>query len=262
MGSHLLVQEWRVLFLLNSTFPWPELGRAAMKIRGCNDRSFVNNLICISTRLYHTYHHIYHGPGVILPWYLLMVCHSEYCSQYFPSLHPRITYFDSLMRDLLYVYRNRSTPSYWPQQIWKSDTSPKYWSARFRMLSLCRRIWSIYFPLTIILSSSCFGDGYWEAYATGSCIIYESGWSRIQGRILPRPDGSEAERRITFFWQSLTTHNPVSLPADACQRSLCWAPITLKKKKRILLSLRENIEEEDQHTRVTFLEYLMQLHPI
>ena len=149
MGSHLLVQEWRVLFLLNSTFPWPELGRAAMKIRGCNDRSFVNNLICISTRLYHTYHHIYHGPNVILPWYLLMVCRSEYCSQYFPSLHPRITYFDSLTRDLLYVYRNGSTPSYWPRQIWKSDTSPKCWSARFRMLSLYRRIWSIHFPLTM-----------------------------------------------------------------------------------------------------------------
>ena len=32
--------------------------------------------------------------------------------------------------------------------------------------------------------------------------------------------------------------------------------------ERILLSLRENIEEEDQHTRVTLLEYLMQLHPV
>ena len=47
------------------------------------------------------------------------------------------------------VYQSGSTPSCWLRQIWKSDISPKCWSARFRMLSLYRRILSIYFPLTM-----------------------------------------------------------------------------------------------------------------
>ena len=34
------------------------------------------------------------------------------------------------------------------------------------------------------------------------------------------------------------------------------------QSEKILLSLREIIGEEDQHTRVTLLEYMKHLHPV
>ncbi|KAJ6481812.1 glycosyltransferase family 48 protein [Mycena sanguinolenta] len=73
------------------------------------------------------------------------------------------------------------------------------------------------------------------------------------------PPGSEAERRISFFAQSLTTGIPQPLPVDAMPT---FTVLTPHYSEKILLSLREIIREEDQHTRVTLLEYLKQLHPI
>ncbi|KAJ7701840.1 1,3-beta-glucan synthase [Mycena rosella] len=73
------------------------------------------------------------------------------------------------------------------------------------------------------------------------------------------PPGSEAERRISFFAQSLTTDIPQPLPVDAMPT---FTVLTPHYSEKILLSLREIIREEDQHTRVTLLEYLKQLHPI
>ncbi|KAF7342075.1 putative 1,3-beta-D-glucan synthase subunit [Mycena venus] len=73
------------------------------------------------------------------------------------------------------------------------------------------------------------------------------------------PPGSEAERRISFFAQSLTTAVPQPLPVDAMPT---FTVLTPHYSEKILLSLREIIREEDQHTRVTLLEYLKQLHPI
>jgi 1,3-beta-glucan synthase len=73
------------------------------------------------------------------------------------------------------------------------------------------------------------------------------------------PPGSEAERRISFFAQSLTTTIPEPLPVDAMPTFTVLVP---HYSEKILLSLREIIREEDQNTRVTMLEYLKQLHPI
>ncbi|KAF8740913.1 hypothetical protein AX14_006661 [Amanita brunnescens Koide BX004] len=73
------------------------------------------------------------------------------------------------------------------------------------------------------------------------------------------PPGSEAERRISFFAQSLTTSIPEPLPVDAMPT---FTVLTPHYSEKILLSLREIIREEDQNTRVTLLEYLKQLHPI
>ena len=73
------------------------------------------------------------------------------------------------------------------------------------------------------------------------------------------PQGSEAERRISFFAQSLTTALPEPLPVDAMPT---FTVLTPHYSEKILLSLREIIREEDQNTRVTLLEYLKQLHPI
>ena len=73
------------------------------------------------------------------------------------------------------------------------------------------------------------------------------------------PHGSEAERRISFFAQSLTTHIPEPLLVDSM---LMFTVLTPHYSEKILLSLREIIKEEDQHTRVTLLEYLKQLHPV
>jgi 1,3-beta-glucan synthase len=65
------------------------------------------------------------------------------------------------------------------------------------------------------------------------------------------PPGSEAERRISFFAQSLTTAIPEPLPVDAMPT---FTVLTPHYSEKILLSLREIIREEDQHTRVTLLE--------
>ncbi|KAJ8082249.1 1,3-beta-D-glucan synthase [Marasmius tenuissimus] len=73
------------------------------------------------------------------------------------------------------------------------------------------------------------------------------------------PKGSEAERRISFFAQSLTTHMPPPLPVDAMPT---FTVLTPHYSEKILLSLREIIREEDKMTRVTLLEYLKQLHPV
>lgn len=73
------------------------------------------------------------------------------------------------------------------------------------------------------------------------------------------PPGSEAERRISFFAQSLTTNIPEALPVDSMPT---FTVLTPHYSEKILLSLREIIREEDQHTRVTLLEYLKQLHPV
>jgi 1,3-beta-glucan synthase len=73
------------------------------------------------------------------------------------------------------------------------------------------------------------------------------------------PKGSEAERRISFFAQSLTTTLPEPVPVDSMPTFTVLVP---HYSEKILLSLREIIREEDQNTRVTLLEYLKQLHPV
>jgi len=72
------------------------------------------------------------------------------------------------------------------------------------------------------------------------------------------PSGSEAERRISFFANSLTTIIPEPLPVDAMPT---FTVLTPHYSEKILLSLREIIREEPQ-SRVTLLEYLKQLHPV
>ncbi|KAI8066573.1 1,3-beta-glucan synthase component-domain-containing protein [Gongronella butleri] len=72
------------------------------------------------------------------------------------------------------------------------------------------------------------------------------------------PQHSEAERRIHFFAQSLTTPMPAPRPVE-CMPS--YTVLTPHYSEKMLLSLREIIREEDAYTRVTLLEYLKQLHP-
>ncbi|KAG8744009.1 1,3-beta-D-glucan synthase [Ceratobasidium sp. 414] len=73
------------------------------------------------------------------------------------------------------------------------------------------------------------------------------------------PPGSEAERRISFFAQSLTAALPEPIPVECMPTFTVLVP---HYSEKILLSLREIIREEDQNTRVTLLEYLKQLHPL
>lgn len=73
------------------------------------------------------------------------------------------------------------------------------------------------------------------------------------------PRDSEAERRISFFAQSLATPIPEPLPVDNMPT---FTVLTPHYAERILLSLREIIREDDQFSRVTLLEYLKQLHPV
>ncbi|CUS22707.1 LAQU0S06e04214g1_1 [Lachancea quebecensis] len=73
------------------------------------------------------------------------------------------------------------------------------------------------------------------------------------------PRDSEAERRISFFAQSLATPIPEPLPVDNMPT---FTVLTPHYSERVLLSLREIIREDDQFSRVTLLEYLKQLHPV
>ncbi|KAI0023921.1 family 48 glycosyltransferase [Xylariomycetidae sp. FL0641] len=72
------------------------------------------------------------------------------------------------------------------------------------------------------------------------------------------PSNSEAERRIGFFAQSLSTPIPEPLPVDNMPTFTVMIP---HYSEKILLSLREIIREDEPYSRVTMLEYLKQLHP-
>ena len=72
------------------------------------------------------------------------------------------------------------------------------------------------------------------------------------------PVGSEAERRVSFFAQSLSTPMPEPVPVDNMPSFTVMIP---HYGEKILLSLREIIREDEPYSRVTLLEYLKQLHP-
>ncbi|OBT68962.1 1,3-beta-glucan synthase [Pseudogymnoascus sp. 23342-1-I1] len=72
------------------------------------------------------------------------------------------------------------------------------------------------------------------------------------------PSQSEAERRISFFAQSLSTPIPEPLPVDNMPTFTVLIP---HYSEKILLTLREIIREDEPYSRVTLLEYLKQLHP-
>ncbi|KAJ1955347.1 1,3-beta-D-glucan synthase, partial [Linderina pennispora] len=71
------------------------------------------------------------------------------------------------------------------------------------------------------------------------------------------PSHSEAERRITFFAQSLSSVLPEPVPVENMPT---FTVLTPHYSEKILMSLREIIRESDQYTRVTVLEYLKALH--
>lgn len=72
------------------------------------------------------------------------------------------------------------------------------------------------------------------------------------------PQHSEAERRLSFFAQSLSTEIPLPCSVQTMPTFTVFTPHYAEK---MLLSLREIIREEDSTTRVTLLEYLKRLHP-
>lgn len=72
------------------------------------------------------------------------------------------------------------------------------------------------------------------------------------------PSHSEAERRISFFAQSLSTPIPEPVPVDNMPTFTVFIP---HYSEKILLSLREIIREDEPYSRVTMMEYLKQLHP-
>lgn len=70
---------------------------------------------------------------------------------------------------------------------------------------------------------------------------------------------SEAERRISFFAQSLATPIAEACPIDAMPTFTVLIP---HYGEKVMLSLREVIREEDHNSKVSLLEYLKQLHPV
>ncbi|ODV58493.1 1,3-beta-glucan synthase [Ascoidea rubescens DSM 1968] len=70
---------------------------------------------------------------------------------------------------------------------------------------------------------------------------------------------NEAQRRITFFAQSLSTPMRESCSTDSMPTFTVLIP---HYSEKITLTLREIIREEDKYSHVTLLEYLKQLHPL
>lgn len=70
---------------------------------------------------------------------------------------------------------------------------------------------------------------------------------------------SEAQRRITFFAQSLSTPMPDPPPVGAMPSFTVLVP---HYSEKITLTLREIIREDEGYSNVTLLEYLKQLHPL
>lgn len=70
---------------------------------------------------------------------------------------------------------------------------------------------------------------------------------------------TEAQRRITFFAQSLSTPMPEPCPID---RMPTFSVLIPHYGEKITLTLKEIIREEDEYAHVTLLEYLKQLHPL
>ncbi|GMM33161.1 hypothetical protein DASC09_004860 [Saccharomycopsis crataegensis] len=70
---------------------------------------------------------------------------------------------------------------------------------------------------------------------------------------------AEAQRRITFFAQSLSTFMP-----EPCSISEMptFSVLIPHYSENILLTLKEIIREEDEYAHITLLEYLKQLHPM
>ena len=96
------------------------------------------------------------------------------------------------------VYRIGSMPSYWPQQIWKSDISPKCWSAKYGMPLLFRCIGNIYFPLTTF--SSCFVIKLLRRRILRGvlCGLLHSLWARVIEDSRENSSLTEARRRDEF----------------------------------------------------------------
>ncbi|SCU86899.1 LANO_0C09516g1_1 [Lachancea nothofagi CBS 11611] len=72
------------------------------------------------------------------------------------------------------------------------------------------------------------------------------------------PENSEAERRISFFAQSLSTPIVEPMPVECMPTFTVLIP---HYSEKILLSLKEIIKEESSKSRITLLEYLKHLHP-
>lgn len=72
------------------------------------------------------------------------------------------------------------------------------------------------------------------------------------------PQNSEAQRRISFFAQSLSTPIPEPIPVESMPTFTVLIP---HYGEKIILSLKEIIREANNNTRITLLEYLKQLYP-
>ncbi|KAI8055780.1 1,3-beta-glucan synthase component-domain-containing protein [Syncephalis plumigaleata] len=79
--------------------------------------------------------------------------------------------------------------------------------------------------------------------------------SSLKGEYFER--GSEAERRFSYFAQSLATLLPEPMGVE---RMPTFTVLTPHYGEKILLSLKEIIRENDKQTRITLLEYLKKMH--
>ncbi|KAH8112916.1 glucan synthase [Phellopilus nigrolimitatus] len=234
-------------FFLTQSFRDPIRVMVGMKIQGCNDRFFGNGLCRNQAAFTLTIMFIMDLVLFFLDTFLWYVIWSTV-----------ISIARSFVLGLSIWTPWREIFTRLPKRIYAKLLATADMEVKYKPKVLVSQIWN-----AIIISITCCiikvaTDGDAGRRALRAPAFFMSQGDRgFKGEFFPH--GSEAERRISFFAQSLTTTIPEALPVDAMPT---FTVLTPHYSEKILLSLREIIKEEDQHTRVTLLEYLKQLHPI
>ncbi|KAJ7628707.1 1,3-beta-glucan synthase [Roridomyces roridus] len=243
-------------FYLTLSFSRPIEVMVGMKIQGCNDKYFGNNLcrnqVAFTLAIMYVMDLVLFFLDTFL-WYVIWNTVFSIGRSFFLGLSIWTPWVDIYQRLPKRIYakllstsdmETKYKPKVLVSQIWNAIIISMY---REHLLSIDHVQKLLYHQV----------DGANGRRTLRAPPFFTAETEQIGGEFFPR--GSEAERRISFFAQSLTTTMPAAIPVDAMPT---FTVLTPHYSEKILLSLREIIREEDKNTRVTLLEYLKQLHPI
>ncbi|KAJ7216464.1 1,3-beta-glucan synthase [Mycena pura] len=241
-------------FYLTLSFRAPIAVMVGMKIQGCNDKYFGNNLcrnhVAFTLTIMYMMELVLYFLDTFL-WYVIWNTVFSIGRSFTLGLSIWTPWSDIYQRLPKRIYakllaRSDMETKYKPKvlvsQIWNAIIISMY---REHLLSIDHVQKLLYHQVDVANGRRSLRA---PPFFTGD---------QTSGDFFPRD--SEAERRISFFSQSLTTEMPSPIPVDAMPT---FTVLTPHYSEKILLSLREIIREEDKNTRVTLLEYLKQLHPV
>ncbi|KAF8914288.1 1,3-beta-glucan synthase component-domain-containing protein [Gymnopilus junonius] len=241
-------------FFLTTSFGKPIQVMVGMKIQGCSDRFFGNALCTNQTAFTLTILYIMDLVLFFLDtflWYIIWNTVFSIARSFALGLSIWTPWKDIYTRLPKRIYA---------KLLATQDMEVKFSSLKYGMpiiISMyCEHLLSIDHVQRLLYPQVDSGPG-GRCSLRGPPFFISQDDKNFKGEFFP--PGSEAERRISFFAQSLTTNIPPLLPVDAMPT---FTVLTPHYSGKTLLSLREIIREEDQNTLVTLLEYLKQLHPV